>query len=170
MTETKPIVTLIQDVVSSINIVGLPVINYQAGNSMQIIKSLLEKDNSSNFKDTKFPLIALATPVRMQRTEGGFYGRVKIPLITIAAISDLNTDVIDRYAIGGTFLTTLYPVYFEFLKQLSYNELVTNEDDGTFKHILEEDPGVQNIPETADFVDCINIRDLEFNFTQKINC
>ena len=165
MIETKPIVTLIQEVASA-TAVGDLTLNYQPGASAQIITDLVRKKTVA----IKYPLLAMLTPVMVQRTENGFYGRVRIPLITIATYSELNTIVLDRYSEGGTFLAVLYPFYYEFLKQLSYHELVVNEDDGTFKHTLEEAPGVDKIQNTSDFVDCINIRDLEFNIIQKVNC
>jgi len=167
---TLPIVTLIQQVVSAMVVSGISSINFQPGRSLQIITSLIESDNSITHKAEKYPLIALLTPVQVARTEDGFYGRVRIPVITIAAYSSLTSPVLDRYANGGTFLAQLYPLYYEFLKQLSINEVVVNEDFGTFKHTLEEDPGVQDIPKTTDFVDCLNIKDLEFYIIQKINC
>ena len=165
MIETKPIITLIQEVAVA-TVVGALTLNYQPGASAQIIADLTRKKLVS----IKYPLLAMLTPIQVQRTEAGFYGRVRIPLITFAMYSELNTLVLDRYAAGGTFLTVLYPFYYEFLKQLSYHELVINEDDGTFKHTLEEAPGVDKIQNTTDFVDCLNIRDLEFNLTQKVNC
>lgn len=170
MKETKSVVNLIKDVIAAMSVTGITNLNYEPGASVQIIESLVRKDQSKTLKDTKFPLIAMLTPVSVSRGEDGFYGKVRIPVITIATYSTLTMPVLDRFADGGTFQSILYPVYYEFLRQLSYNELVVTEDDGEFRHKVEEDPGVEKITNTSDFVDCLNIRDLEFYIIQKVNC
>jgi hypothetical protein len=168
LNQAIPIVPLIEEVVDAMVVndpsADVPTnfnIRFDAGRDVQIIDGLLVLDSSKINKNTKYPLVALFTPIKVRKVDNSKF-QVNIKLITIAAYSQQNIAVIDRYRAGSTFLDVLYPCYLEFLNQLSLHEDVTVMDADNFEHTLEEDPGVQVIPTTNDFIDCINIHDLQF--------
>lgn len=159
---------LIQDVVSSMTVSGLTM-NFEVGTVDQVVKELIKKDNSKTYKDKKYPLIALFTPIEVDKG-GQFYGTAFIKRITIAAISTETKLVKDRYAVDGNFETILYPCYKEFLIRLCENGNVSEQEPNKISHRLIEAPGVQPIPDTADFVDCLHLDNLEFTILQQSKC
>lgn len=168
------VVDIIESVVNDMEVSdgagGFLAINYEPGRVIQIVKSLIDDDNSITLKGTKYPLIALYLPIREVREEDGFYAKVRIEKIVIATIADQNKSVINRYASGDTFKSVLYPCYYEFLKRLSMNQNVNMGDPNAFSHTKLDNPGVQENPEINDFIDCIEIQNLEFTLTQLKNC
>lgn len=163
------IVPVIKDIILSMVVDGIDSINFEPGTGDQIIEELIKDDQSKTFKGKKYPLFALYTPISIKKA-GQNYGIVRIPKLTIATISDLNTLVLDRYAEGGTFLKTLYPCYEEFLTKLCQNQYVNTREPNMVTHTLIEAPGVEPIPKSSDFVDCLHLIDLEFYITQQSKC
>lgn len=159
---------VIKEVVASMTVTGLTV-NFEIGTIDQVIGELIKKDNSTTKKASKYPLIALFTPIEVQKG-GQFYGTCFIRRITIAALSTQTKLVKDRYAVDGNFETILYPCYKEFLIRLCQSEYVSEQEPNSIIHRLIEAPGVQEIPETADFVDCLHLDNLEFTILQQSKC
>lgn len=168
MINTVSIGKLIEDVVSEMAVTGLT-INFEVGTTEQVVGELVKKDNSKTHKSKKYPLIALFTPIEVQKG-GQFYGTAFIRRITIAALSTQNKLVKDRYAVDGNFETILYPCYKEFLIRLCESEYVSEQEPNKIIHRLIEAPGVQEIPDTSDFVDCLHLDNLEFTILQQSKC
>ena len=169
MASNVMIVKLIGEVVSAM-VVGDLVFNYEPGRALQIVNSLAQDDASDTYKALKYPLIALFTPITVIEDGNLGYKRVKIAKVVIATESDQNTLVADRFLTGGTFESILYPAKEEFLNQLALHENVVGYDPETFPNAYEEDPGVQPMPVTNDFIDCITILNLEFYINQIKTC
>jgi hypothetical protein len=159
---------LIENVVLTMTVPPLT-INFEIGTVDQVIGELIKKDSSKTYKDKKYPLIALFTPVEVQKG-GEFYGTAFIKRITIAALSVETKLVKDRYGLQGNFETILYPCYKEFLIRLCESGNVSEQEPNKISHRIIEAPGVQPIPDTTDFVDCLHLDNLEFTILQQSKC
>lgn len=164
------LVDILEDVVNSMSVTGIPHINYEPGRSIQILKSLNYLDQSITLKDTKYPLVAVVLPAREFRGSG-YYSLVKIDRIVIATITNSTDDVLTRYKDGGTFKSILYPCYYEFLNQLARSTSVIGSDPDKFTHVKMDNPGVQPIGQgLSDYIDSIEILNLEITLTQFKTC
>lgn len=164
-----PIGKVIQDAVGLMTVTGIDNINFEVGTIEQVIEELVKKDNSKTYKDKKYPLIALFTPIEV--TKGGqLYGTAFVKRITIAALSTQNELVKNRYSSQGNFVNILYPCYKEFIERLCQSGNVMESDPNKVKHRLIEAPGVEPIPQTNDFVDCLHLDNFEFSILQQSKC
>ncbi len=164
-----PIGKIIQDAVEAMSVTGISNVNFEVGTIEQVIEELVKKDNSKTYKDKKYPLIALFTPIEVSKG-GQTYGTAFVKRITIAALSTQNKLVKSRYSSEGNFKTILYPCYKEFLEKLCERENVMESDPMRIKHRLIEAPGVEPIPQTSDFVDCLHLDNFEFSILQQSKC
>jgi len=138
--------------------------NYEPGRSFDIIKSLGADDNSITYKGVKYPLFAMLMPIREKKGEFGFAGRVVIPRIVIATLTKTVTGeepILNKYDSAGTFKTILYPLYNEFLKRLAASPNVSGSDPNAFIHEKMDNPGQQVEQSTTDYIDSIEILNLE---------
>lgn len=167
------IVDILQDVVNSMSVDGVSDINFQAGRSIQIITALKELDLAPSTKGKKYPLIALTLPIKEERGTG-VYAKITIPRIVIATITkngEGTENVMSRYSSDGTFKTILYPCYNEFFKRLVRSKHIVGTDVDAFPHYKMDNPGTQPIGQgSTDFVDTIEITDLEIQLIQIKNC
>jgi len=172
------LVDVIQSVVNSMVVPnpdgGNFYINYEPGRSSQIIASIVDLDNSITMKGLKYPLLAMVMPIRESRGVGGFYGKVTIPRIVIATLTksgEGNETVLSKYDSSGTFKKVLYPLYNEFFKRLAQSPNVNCSDPYAFVHDKMDNPGQQAIQEsTTDYIDSIEILNLEFILLQSKSC
>lgn len=148
-------------------------VNYQPGLTHQIISRLYAMDNSLSFYNDKYPMIAVVLPITEERGNG-FQSVVKIPRIVIANITKTNTNseyVLDKYSTDGIFETILYPCYREFLKKVARNKYTSISEPSMIKHKYFEMP--YQLPITqgiSDFIDCIELRDLELTLNNVKIC
>lgn len=143
-------------------------VNYQPGLTNQIVSRLYAMDNSLTLYNEKYPIIAVVLPIFEERGNG-FQSLVRIPRIVIANLTKTNTSseyVLDKYSNDGVFETILYPCYREFLKRIARNNKTSVSEPNMIKHKYIEMP--YQLPLTqgmSDFVDAIEIRDLEIILT-----
>lgn len=165
---------IMREVVTAISISGIQAMNFSPGTNAQIITILTELDNSQTLKSKKYPLFALVLPAPISRGLSAiYYGKVRIPRIVIAQINswDGTPDVMSRYEAGGSFPDILYPCYYEFLKQLSWHPAIIEQDENSFEHTVVDHPGDRPLEkESNDFVDILEILDLEFTLIQNKTC
>ncbi len=169
-----------KDVVASMQVVNPVadpsanfVINYEPGRSIQILRSINELDNSITLKGLVYPLFAMLMPIR-ERRGSGFYAEVTIPRIVIATLTQtgMGTEaVLNKYESSGTFKTVLYPLYYEFLKQLGRCKNILGSDPNYFEHTKMDNPGQQPVGEgSSDYIDSIEILDLKLTLIQTKTC
>lgn len=173
MTTFKPVilVDIIGSVVNAMVVPGISYINYQAGRNLQILKSLNDLDNSISYKNKKYPLIALGLPIREDMTITEYYAVAKISRIVIATISVGTDDINERYKVGGTFKSILYPCYYEFLSKLAMSPDIIGVDPNAFKHTKMDNPGNQPLTQgSSDYIDSIEILGLEITLNQIKTC
>lgn len=144
---------------------------YTVGKEIQILKMLSDRDNSEFLKNQKYPLFCLFLPIKEKRANVGWYSKATFPRIVIATITNGTDDVLERYKEEGTFKKILYPCYYEFLKRLSLHRNIIGSDPDDFIHTKMDNPGTQPIGQGLnDYVDCIEILDLELQFIQTKTC
>lgn len=169
MIESPPIyvVDVIKEVVqaTSQKVYGNPLaIDFQPGRSDQILKELLKINQSiaTSTKAGKYPLVALFYDFPQSKT--GFYAySVTLPKLSIATLTNQNDKLLDR--MNKTFKPILYPIYYEFLRQLCRHKNVVGNDPDAFNHNLWERPG--NQPEGGnmnDYLDALELQGLQLTF------
>lgn len=146
-------------------------INFQSGRTNQILKTLNDFDESISKRNKKYPLIAVFIPFVETMSESGFYSNLKISKISISALSNGTSDMEKRFSSTGTFKSTLYPCYYEFMRQLSFNKNVIEQDYSIIRHKKIDNPGVIPISQgSTDYIDSIDIFDLELKLNQTKTC
>lgn len=153
---------------------GIQGVHYLHGHPLEIIDTLRQRDRSKNFKFKKYPLVALFQDFSEVRPGiPGIAYRLRLHLIIAKATKpEYKSD--ERYTYN--FKPYLYPIYQHFLVELDKHKLFMNY------------PGTDGIEHTKidrlfwgreglyaneanifeDFLDCIEIRDLELNVYSKI--
>lgn len=149
-------------------------VNYTYGRQPQILTKLQALNNSITLKNTKYPLVALFQPFK-EIMGGDYYAAVKFPKIVLAVLSNLNDYPEIRYE--KSFKPTLYPVYQEFLKQISRHPNIVEQNPDFINHIKQDNPGSPPPKPDgtggivfADYVDAIEIYDLQLTFQLNSNC
>ncbi len=165
------LVDIMDEVVNNMVVPNYPYINYEPGTEIQILKSLNDLDNSITLKGKKYPIVAMVMPVRENRNTE-FYAAVRIPRIVFGMINGKpNQSVLERYKEGGTFKSVLYPMYYEFLKQCARHPRIIGMDPSHFSHTKFDNPGSREVGVgTSDFLDSIEILDLELYLNQLKTC
>src|SRR5688572_16841891 len=109
-------------------------INYQYGRSIQILTELqkVAQGVKTETKEKNFPLFGLFQDFP-ETFYDGYYCKVRFPKMTIATLTKSTSPVPARYA--ETFKPILYPIYIEFIKQLSRNRNIVGNDASHFPHI-----------------------------------
>lgn len=148
-------------------------VNYTYGRQPQILSRLQTLNNSisTTQKSKKYPLIALFMPFK--ESYGSDYVTVRFPKIVIAALSNLTDTPEKRYE--ASFKPILYPVLEEFIKQIAYHKRTVGQDTKSISYTKQDNPG--SPPPTqnggiqfADYVDAIEIYDLNVSFRVNKNC
>lgn len=141
-------------------------INYTYGRSIQIQTKLLDYSKSPSKKNVRYPLIALFQDFPEERGKNDYYASVRLPKIVIATLTKSTDLPEDRY--GKTFKPLLYPIYYEFLKQLTRNKnIVCSADPNQIPHIKWDRPGSQQEGQNMnDFLDAIEIENLVITVKQ----
>lgn len=165
------LVDIIGEVVSSMKVAGISSVNYEPGKSGDVLKSLIELDNSHSFKGRKYPLLAMLLPVRIYRETEGYYGKTRVPRIIIATLTNSTDNIFKRYKEGGTFKSILYPCYYEFLNCLAKSPNIIGSDPDGFSHAVEDNPGAVPVGTgSPDYIDAIEILNLELILNQIKTC
>lgn len=141
-------------------------INYIYGDRDEINKQMQLLSQGIETKKTKYPLIALVMP--FAETEGELL-QVTIDRLIIATVTPQNMLFPERYE--QFFKPVLYPILYEFLKQLTYKTVESDWLTYPFtkmdipKVVPSEKDGLVN-----DFVDAIVLQDLRFKIFSPFNC
>lgn len=150
-------------------------IRYSQSSFDELIETLAQADGSGEERYNKYPLIHLVQDITIERGQDvGIFGSAPLDIIFIH--QTVNTYKIeDRNS--KVFKPVLWPMYYEFMFQLSKSGWVygTNSDTGEFRHRVTKRAfwgnrqlkGSKNI--LNDFVDALEVQNLQvkFNYT---NC
>ncbi len=144
-------------------------IQYMHGHPLEIVNLLKAKDESKSLKEKKYPLIALFQDFRENRDDYKTFGTVSLSLI-IANSTESNHTAVDRYI--KNFKPILYPIYNEFLKQLSNHTQFVHKP--VFKHtkidrVYWGKTGLYGVEGNIfqDHLDCIELQNLEITIKNK---
>lgn len=161
------VVDIIGEVVAATDAVLFPTlnrhINYLYGRSTQILTELQKMAGAASTKGLRYPLVALFEDFPQQTGNSGYYAEIKVPKISIAMLTDFNDSPEKRYP--KTFKPVLYPICFEFLRQLTRHKNIVGNDPAAFSKYLWERPGTQ--PEGGnlnDYLDAIELQNLQLTF------
>lgn len=154
------VVDIIGAVCDKVTIETAMSINYQYGFSIQVLESLKGKDGAQL---PKYPLIALYFPIREDRGKG-YYADVTIKKIVIASLTNKDDRPVQRYE--NVFKTILYPVYYSFMKQLALNQYSQQKNPDMIIHTKTDYPGITAATGINDFVDTIEITNLQISLKQ----
>lgn len=147
-------------------------VHYLHGHPKEIIETLRQKDQVPEYRFEKYPLIALFQD--FPETKGakvGIESEARLHLI-IARATRPEYKAEERYA--ENFIPVLYPVYYELLRQihlagafmtLSPNRIPHTKIDRLYWGREGLYGNQANI--FGDWIDCIEIRDMRINLTQK---
>jgi hypothetical protein len=150
-------------------------IQFMYGHPLEIVKRLQEQSGSTTGSSSKFPAIILFADFKIERgARLDMYGTTKLNLI-IANDTQPQFYAEDRYR--ENFIPILYPIYTEFMIQLRNHKQFEFKSQDEIKHTLIERlfwgreglyGNVGN--EFNDFIDCIEIQNLEITIRKKRNC
>ena len=168
--EIGAIVTLVSGVMSTR--VAPFACYYQHGNPLEIVDNLKAMISSSTHEKRRFPMVALLQDFDEDINAQG--KRVVDLNLIIANITDKTYTAAQRYEYS--FKPYLYPIYNEFLNQLSKSGYFVIADASRIQHkkIDRVFWGRQElygaINPFTDAIDAIEIQDLQLVLTEKINC
>ena len=133
------------------------VIYYDYGHPLEIVNTLAEKTNNSDWKAKKYPLIMLFQDFK-EYSHKDYEYEIKHLTIMIVTYTDPSFKAKDRYA--NTIVPTLYPIYESLLKHLETSTLI--DWDGSKEKIDHVNWGKEGIfGSTAnifnDYLDAIQI-------------
>ena len=143
---------------------------YQYGSSLQILDQLVQLNGGTTSKTQRFPLIALFQPFDEAMGGNGYYTKLTIPKLVIAALTKPEISVPKRYS--ETFKPLLYPIYYELLNQITLNGYFVMNDAGMIPHSKKDNPGSPPAKGMAsgEFVDSIDLFNITLTLNAQINC
>jgi hypothetical protein len=169
------LVDIFNEVVQAMDVKLFPILgkhlDYQPGRSTQIQAELTKIQAAivASTKAGKYPLVALFQDIPEQRGTSGYYATVTIPKISIAVLTVSTDPVLKRY--DTNFRPTLYPIYYEFLRQLCRHKNIIANDPNAIPHTKYDRPGSQPAGQNMnDYLDAIEISNLQLTFKETKSC
>lgn len=148
---------------------NLSVLNYQYGYITELNETLAQWNKNPDFAPLKFPLVWLAQPFTINRTNDGYYGSVED--LRIFIIYGTTKDLKAYQRMDQNFKTVIYPIYRELVNQLENHPAIVRELAGR-KHKFTDRYywGEQQQSVLNDVVDCSEIRNLQLKIHNNQNC
>lgn len=149
-------------------------INYQYGHKRELIETLVGMSKEEENRVLKYPLVYLVQDFSETRgKEPGIYADVSLNILFVH--HTVNTSKIKaRYE--KVFKPVLYPIYYEFMEQLSKHPQIHVEDPRRIRHKKTDRSywgrqavGGNDGLKLTDFVDAIEVEDLQIKILFK-NC
>jgi len=175
MSYPKPIVEMIQDVVTATSAVVLPTLtaedanitflNYMYGHPVEVMNVLAEMERSEEYRAKKFPCIILFQDfTESMGTVGPHYTRATL---NIAIAHATRPDIIASERYTSSFKPILYPIYEAFIKQIAlYNRFevryrdVRNVEHQKIDRLFWGKNGTNTGNQGIDYLDAIEIQNL----------
>lgn len=182
MGPTHVIADIIGQVVSRTETVVLPslveqdtyikALNYEHGHPLEIIDKLMQKDQSTTYRDKRLPAIFLFQDFKeVMFPKPGIYCQAQLNLI-IAYETRSDYMAEDRYT--HSFKNVLYPIYHEFIDQLQGSGFFIMGGSGPQHDKIDRlywgKKGINGNTATVgnDFLDCIEINNLNLSVKEQI--
>ncbi len=147
---------------------------YMHGHPLEIHTILEEKGHSGTLKFERFPLIALIQDFDEENNQDASPSKAELRII-IAQVTDPNFDITQRY--DSTFRTVLGPLYDLLIKHIVESGWFKNCSASLCPHTKTDRPywgreidgnSQENI--WNEFIDAIEIRNLQLDLRLKRNC
>lgn len=171
MAVTVYIEDLFSDMVQAVSTKLTFPVYFQHGSLLEINQSLAQMSQSNEFKDKKFPLVALLHDYPV--IKGGAFLQVRITVLI--ATNTLSSYKADK-RLEVNFKPILDPIYNELLNQIYLNPNFLTQSTLRLSHTKidhyyygTEGSSGHSSTRFNDLVDCIEIRDLELSIYPK-NC
>jgi len=142
-------------------------INFVYGDSVDILKNLKDKDGSITLKDSKYVLFAMYMPFP-ERRGVQLYADVTVRRMTIATLTNQDDEPKARYT--NVFKPILYPVYERFLINFARSNYISCKHPNSIIHTKTDVIGYIRVEGVNDFVDCINLDNIQFSVNQQKFC
>lgn len=137
-------------------------INFVPGTPLEITDVLDVMGMQPTGDPKRFPLVGVFVPIREGKGRQIGIDGIEGIRMCIAMVSNHTDRTPDRYV--KNFKPILYPIYYEFLNQLSLDKRIMNTGANSFKHTKIDWPYYNPDQEKNafnEYVDAIEIRDLE---------
>ncbi len=159
-------IVLVPDKDGAFKEIPCPSINYTFGNA-RYVKDRLDELTEAYKSELKYPLIALFCPFVEHRDNPDYYSKAKVRVL-IACASNQQYSNEQRRVLS--FENILRPIYRQFLKKLEEDGRFDFGYDSYIKHDYSENYSygrygavTESGEEVTDFIDAINISNLELN-------
>jgi hypothetical protein len=153
---------------------ALPQLVYLWGHPLEIVNTLQEYTKNSVKEVQKFPLVALYTdiPVRKHSPADGFFGLARLHII-IANLTKREYKAPERLTLN--FQPILQPIKEELVKQIDRHGQWTRLGELQYEEIERYYWGKQGLYGNDgnifnDYIDCIELRDIQINIYNKKPC
>lgn len=166
LTGTVYMIDVIRQVVEAVDAVLYPTlgrhVKYFPG-TRKLISEAIQRATTSPDAETKakYPMVALVYPFDMNHGDAsGYYAQAMIPKIVIADLSNITDPTDKRY--DNRYRPTLYPIYEEFLRQLTRHANIVGNDPNGFQHTQRDLPGdgdmKSGVQDVLDSIVLLNLR------------
>lgn len=171
MTDTQFILTdELETVVAAVKAaLGLSVLNYQYGEVEELNETLKQWEQDPNKFDEKFPLIWVAEPYQVTRSNEGIYGTAEV---NVFIINQTQKDWKAKERMENNFKPVILPIYRELLTQIGIST--------SFDHPMSRVPehktvnryymGENRQSTLNDVVDAMKISGMKIRISEKQNC
>lgn len=173
LVNTAILATIQANETAALGSTNIELISYHKGSYLELLETLQQKDSSNTQRKQKYPLVFVPMPFTEKRGRvQGVYADVRLRVLIIHQ-TEATYKVTDRYT--NVFKPVLYPIYYEFLRQLAgykgiypaYEDLLTHDKedlDFAGRNTLgnNKDGTLLN-----DYADVIDIQNLELKFYNK---
>jgi len=147
----------------------LPVLNYQYGYVEELIQTLKQMEASPGQFDSKYPLVWVAEPYIMDRTDPSVYG---IAECDVFIINTSQKDWKAKERMQYNFKPVIIPIYLSILQQIPANPAFSHTDGMVPKHRTVNRYYFSEQGKTilTDVVDCRKISGLKLRIAFKPDC
>lgn len=173
-TEVLSVIKANEDAVFGAGETRISSLGYYKGSFEELIEDLAQKDGSQEERYKKYPLVYLVRDFEEVRgREAGIYCSVSLRVIIIHQTQQ-TYKIKDRET--RVFKPVLYPIYNEFMRQLSLHPMINQSGVENIRHIKidraywgQNQQQASNKVALNDYVDAIEIRNLELKINYS-NC
>lgn len=170
---TKVLSTIQQNEVDVFGSTKIQQIRYSKSSFTELIETLAQADGSAEEKYNKYPLTHLVQDLVIERGQDvGSFGSANLNIIFIHQTEN-TYKISDRDE--KVFKPVLWPMYYEFMRQLFKSGWTWGNDTGEYRHrvIKRAFWGNRQLKSSAltlnDYVDAIEIQNLQIKFNYE-NC
>ncbi len=119
--------TVFEKIVQKVS-ANAPPVYFDYGNEIEVMRNMAMKDNSISHRDRKYPLIWLVMDFAERYGDIDEYEYCQLANIQFVIAVNTKATYTVRERMERSFKPKLYPIYAEFLRQLSESGYFSNAD------------------------------------------